>query len=85
MYITPVVVSPEYLRDNQYNTSIKVVDPDYNVQLFQDLMDEYGIEMLSYFPSGKEVFFCVRGCGYIIHRVSSKDNKIENLTWSNAI
>ena len=80
---TPIIVSPEYLRDNQYNKDVKVVDPDWNVSLFQDLLDEYGSEMLSYFPSGKEVFFCLRSYGNVDHRLSAKDNKIENLTWRN--
>ncbi|UZV41144.1 hypothetical protein vBVpaMR16F_78 [Vibrio phage vB_VpaM_R16F] len=81
MYITPIVVSPEYLLDNQYNNDVKVVDPELNIQLFQDLLDSHGSEMLSYFPSGKEVFFCLRSYSCINHRLSAKDNKIENLTW----
>lgn len=56
----PTVVSPDFLRDNQYDDRYKIVCPDYNPLLFQDMLDEYGSEMLSYFPSGKEVFFVIK-------------------------
>ena len=78
---TPITVSPEYLRDNQYNSEVKIVNPDYNMPLFQDLLDEHGSEMLSYFPSGKEVFFCVRSYGVVNHSLRSENNTIDNLSW----
>ena len=78
---TPTTVSPEFLRDIQYNSNIKIVDPNYNMSLFQDLLAEHGSEMLSYFPSGKEVFFCVRNYGVVNHSLRSENNTIDNLNW----
>ena len=58
MKLTPEVVSPSYLRDHQYDKGVKVICEDYEPELFDKLLWEFGEENLSEFPSGKKVFFC---------------------------
>ena len=58
MKYTPHVVSPPYLRDNQYEEGWVVVCEVYNQDLFDKLLEEYGEVGLSEFPSGLKVFYC---------------------------
>ena len=57
MKLTIEVVSPSYLRDHQYDKSVKVICEDYYPEMFDKLLWEFGEENLSEFPSGKKVFF----------------------------
>lgn len=57
-HLTPIQASPEFIRDNQYNSLYEVVTQTYNKDLYEHMLEYHGACRLMSFPSGTLCFFC---------------------------
>lgn len=56
--LTPIQASPEFIRDNQYNSLYEVVTQTYNKDLYEHMLEYHGVCRLMSFPNGTLCFFC---------------------------